>query len=311
MDNSHKEAFEKLEEAVTQWGAQVAGSQEGLAEELTRARGRIDAVRGDLANTGPLPAVPRELREGMDDLRTVVEGLRDEVQGMRHELDDLRDRLAILPRIAEHLERLTNLPPDAQAFTGPAPESAPAAGLHNDTWREVARLRAELDDETPSPSRLDALSGIERMAYDSEGHRRRLGEVLQTAGVLDAGQVNQALSEQTNAPYRRLGSILVEKGLAPEEVVARVLAGQLRTRFVRLTDDNIDLAAVPLVSARMARQHTCLPIAATEDRLTLALSNPFDLVAIDDVELASQRRVDTVVATATDIEAAIQRLYGG
>ncbi|MDX9974051.1 MAG: hypothetical protein RBU21_13790 [FCB group bacterium] len=328
MENSHKDVFEKLEEAVTQWGEQVSGAQEGLAEELTRARGRLDAVRGDLAATAPLPAVLQELRNDLNslrellanpsapspapdqpELRATVEDLRADVQSIRNDLDDLRERLAILPRLAEHIERLTSVPAGPPAANATPPENAP--GLNDSVWQEVARLRAQLDDDAPIPSRLEGLSGIERMAYDSEGHRRRIGEVLHAAGMLDEGQIDQALAEQVNAPYRRLGSILVEKGYAPEEVVARVLAGQLRTRFVRLTDENIDKDAVPLIGPRMARQHTCIPIAATEDRLTLALANPFDLVAIDDVELASQRRVDTVVAAASDIEAAIQRLYGG
>jgi hypothetical protein len=291
MNDSQQETFKRLEEAVAQWGAEVSGAQQGLAEGLGRARERLGSAGEDLN----LVARLQELRETC----AAVEALRAEVAGLRRDLDDMREQLGVLPRLAESLERLTSAGLEAPAE---------ASAARNDTWREVARLRAQLEEDGPA-TRVE-VSEIGGLAFDSEGHRRRIGEVLQAAGVLSGEQVRRALEEQESAPLRRLGTILVEKGYAPEDVVARVLAGQLRTRFVELSKEPVDPSAVSLINARVARRHMCLPIAATDDTVTLAIVNPFDLVAIDDVELASQRRVETVVATATDIDAAIQKYYG-
>lgn len=343
MEEPRSEIFKKLEDAVEQWGAQVSDAQQGLAGQLQRAAGQLEAAAGELPSAGSLSALIEEFRAelaslralleertaspgGIDDvreelrawreeagrpapaavpgeLRGLVEELRREfretVDGLRAEL---REGLRALHRDVIGVRDEMATPPPAEAIGGPRSEA----------WQEVAKLRAQLEEDSGGPAAWAGSepTDIEREAYDKEGNRRRLGDVLVAAGLLTPEQLEGAVQQQEEAPSRRLGSILVEQGLAAEEVVARVLAGQLRTRFVRLTDENVDRQAAALVSGRMARHHVCMPVRATEDRLTLAMANPFDLIAIDDVELASQRRVETVVATATDIEAAITRTYG-
>ena len=71
----------------------------------------------------------------------------------------------------------------------------------------------------------------------------------------------------------------------------------------------MDAAAAALISERLANQHLCVPVEANEEAITLAMANPLDLVAIEDVERAYGRKVDVVVGTATQIRAAIGKYY--
>lgn len=347
MTESGGDALKKLEEAVEQWSAQVAGAQEGLAEQLGRARAQLDAASGHAGALTSLPALVEGLRKDLEALRTrpqdspeglgalhgelralredlrkaqpaaepseglatALEDLRKRVEALQRDVAGLRGDLALVPRLVQRLEDLRRA---AEQSGGGEPAHPGGLRRHTETWREVALLRAQLEEDAglPQPFVSGRATDLERLAYDDEGNRRRMGEILLTARVVTPDQLEEALGEQERLPFRRLGSILLEKGHATEESIARALAGQARAPFIRIDQDRLPAEAANLISARMARHHACVPVRADEERLTLAMANPFDLVAIDDVELASHRRVEAVVATPSDIEAAITRLYG-
>jgi MshEN domain len=147
-------------------------------------------------------------------------------------------------------------------------------------------------------------------AFDADGQRRRMAEILVRAGVLTMEQVRESLATQEREPQKRLGSILVEQGMVSEAIVGRVLASQLRLPFVVLGQESLDAAAVDLVGRKLAAHHRCFPVRIDGGRLVLAMANPLDLIAIEDVELATGQRVDPVVAAGEDIGAAIERAYG-
>jgi type IV pilus assembly protein PilB len=136
-----------------------------------------------------------------------------------------------------------------------------------------------------------------------------MGEILVDAHVITREQLNQALTEQKKNPQRRLGLIFVEMGFTGEDIVSQVLASQLQLAFVHLAKEMIDITAVRLISSQMATLHMLIPLRAAPGKLTVAMANPLDLIALDDVELATSRRVEPVVATAADISAAIVRFY--
>jgi len=137
-----------------------------------------------------------------------------------------------------------------------------------------------------------------------------MGDILVDAGVLSQEQLEQALIEQQEHPQRRLGAILMDMGHAEAEVIAQVLACQLKLPFVHLERDVPEETAVRLVSSRLARHHRCIPVRMEDETVILAMSNPLDLIAIEDIELATSRRVDPVVAAEPDIAKAIEWFYG-
>jgi len=143
--------------------------------------------------------------------------------------------------------------------------------------------------------------------------RRRIGELLLAEGVLTDAQLAQALEAQKNkqGPRERLGQTVVRLGLVTEQAVAKSLAHQLGLEHLEGDDITVDEGVASLVSPAIAERHKLLPLRREGDTLIVACSDPTDVVALDDVRLASgSRRVRAVVATPTVLGAAIRRAYG-
>lgn len=171
---------------------------------------------------------------------------------------------------------------------------------------EIAALDRGDTAQTGSPSRRE----ISFIAHDDHGQRRSMGAILVDAGIINEKQLESALDEQRNAQKRRLGSILVEKGFVREEMVAQVVASQLNLPFIRIADQNIEQGAIALMDGRLATHHMCFPICATTETITVAMANPLDLIAIEDLGFATSLTVNPVVATLSDIASAIVKHYG-
>lgn len=135
-----------------------------------------------------------------------------------------------------------------------------------------------------------------------------LGEILLAAGIIDEHQLEEALKIQKQTPMKHLGDILVELGFVSEYAVAQSLACQCDVPFSILTEKDISSDAINAVPPRIIRQHNCIPMRVTERTLTVALTNPIDLVAIEDLEHASGKRVEVVVSTPTDIKNLLDKL---
>jgi len=100
---------------------------------------------------------------------------------------------------------------------------------------------------------------------------------------------------------------LVERGIVTELQVASARAAQAGLPFVELVDYPIDRAAVALVPAALCRRHDVLPIAVTGDRLLIAMANPGDVFALDDVRAVTRMTVDVVVAERHELKSALTR----
>jgi type IV pilus assembly protein PilB len=102
---------------------------------------------------------------------------------------------------------------------------------------------------------------------------------------------------------------LVESGVISSLQLARARAAHSKLPFVDLLDYPVDRAAVATVSAAICRRHEVLPIAVSENRLVLAMVNPGNVFALDDVIEASHMRVNPVVVDRPDLLAAIERYH--
>ena len=102
---------------------------------------------------------------------------------------------------------------------------------------------------------------------------------------------------------------LVEKGLVTEVQLASARAAQAELPFVELVDFPVDRTAVSLVPASVCRRYQVLPIGVIGDVLTIAMVDPGDVFALDDVRAASRMQVKPVVAAPSDLKAAIDRFH--
>jgi type IV pilus assembly protein PilB len=143
---------------------------------------------------------------------------------------------------------------------------------------------------------------------DRTGRRRRLGELLVDAGVLSEAQLDDVLSV---APHsERLGATVMRLGLATDVEVADALATQLRFERIDLEAERPDPAAIELLPPRLAQRHEVLPVRLEDGVLVLATADPTDLVALDDVRLATGvRTVRPIIATVRQLATARRRAY--
>jgi type IV pilus assembly protein PilB len=137
---------------------------------------------------------------------------------------------------------------------------------------------------------------------------RQLGDVLLANGLVTQEQLTAALDDQRRLG-RSLGRVLVDKGFVNETQLVQALAAQIGLPFVDLSEHAVDGAAVGMVPAAVCRRHTVLPIGFEDGRLLLAMADPANVVAIDDVRSMSGRDVRPVVATLADTLAAIDRYH--
>jgi type IV pilus assembly protein PilB len=147
------------------------------------------------------------------------------------------------------------------------------------------------------------------MAIDLEELRPRLGSLLLRRGLLSPEQLEEALEEGASRSTR-LGKVLVERGWVTEAEVAGLMAEQAGLEVVRLREEDFDLAAIGLLPARTVRGLGAIPVNFTDDRtILIAVSDPTNVLTIDALRAAIGLNVRLAVATASEIEAAIERFY--
>lgn len=134
-----------------------------------------------------------------------------------------------------------------------------------------------------------------------------MGSLLLEEGIVTHEVLEHALElqEQTGRP---LGRVLVEERLVHERDLVRALASHIGHEFVDLNEVTVDPAAASLVPDTLARRYSALPIAFEEDKLVVAMADPANVLAIDDIRAISGREVIAKVATRTDVDEAIGRL---
>ena len=138
--------------------------------------------------------------------------------------------------------------------------------------------------------------------------RRRLGEILVDAGVLDEDQLIAALED--SSPDERLGATLQRLGYATDQEIAVALATQLRLPYADPVNEPPAPEAIALLPGRLAERHGVLPLRLDGGRLVVATADPADLVALDDVRTAAGvRSLEPVVATASAIDRSRRRAY--
>ena len=139
--------------------------------------------------------------------------------------------------------------------------------------------------------------------------RKRLGEILLDRGKLDAAALERALRLQQESG-ERLGTLLVTLGLVAQRDVAEALAAQLELPLL----DASGYPEFPIleerVSARFLRESRALPVREDEAELALAMADPTDAYTIGAFEMVTGRSVRPLVAIPTELEAALERLYG-
>jgi type IV pilus assembly protein PilB len=138
--------------------------------------------------------------------------------------------------------------------------------------------------------------------------RKRLGDILIEAGKISLAQLNRALETQRKTK-RRLGEVLIDEGLFTEVEIADTIAQQLSLERVDLDKIFIDQSIARSITKEVAQKHNVIPILIKDGKLIVAMSDPLNMFAIDDLSFITQKRVQPVIATKEQIERAIELYY--
>src|SRR6266566_5066665 len=137
---------------------------------------------------------------------------------------------------------------------------------------------------------------------------RRLGDLLVAEGLITEAQLRQALAEQ-KGKTEKLGSILARLGFITEEQLIGFLSRQYGIPSITLSNIDVDAETLRLVPAPIARKYEVLPVKRIGGTLTLAMADPTNVFALDDVAFMTSLQILPVVAPQAAIRKAIEKHY--
>ena len=139
--------------------------------------------------------------------------------------------------------------------------------------------------------------------------KERLLEALGDSKLLTDEQLTEAVAAQ-KAQGGNLGAILLKKGFIKEKDLAVLLSSSLNLPMLNLSRFSINPDVVKLIPEKTAKQYHVIPISIMGDNLTLCMSDPLNIFAIDDIKVLTNYNIDPVISTEKEIADAIHNYYG-
>lgn len=137
--------------------------------------------------------------------------------------------------------------------------------------------------------------------------RKRLGDLLVEAGLISEDQLQSTLSEKNN--NQKLGDALLQRGYITEQQLIEVLEFQLGIPLISLYRYPFDTKLFHLIPKDTAKRNQLIPLKKDGDKLFVAMADPMDYFAIDDLRLSTGFQIETAIATKDDILRAINKYY--
>lgn len=281
-----------------------------LSERLSIVNLELGELRSrDRSNTADAPAPSRDTLVTQAELEN-LRPLRSKVR----ELEEMNKSLEIkLEYLAKEKDRAVEEAHVVTARSKLARELEVANAERKAATKRADELQRAVDALEAEVQNLRSLKGsgtAEDIKFDEVAARQQLGDLLVASGVITQEQLDNVIDEHGIQNARgRIGSLIVKKGYASEDAIAQALAHQMSVPFLRLKFNTIQPDAVHRISGKLAETHNCIPVSLEGDELKLAMANPMDLIAIENVEHASGFRVIPCLATLTDINNALRLHY--
>ncbi len=183
-----------------------------------------------------------------------------------------------------------------------------ASGLATRLDAPLFEVEAELRDlvRFGNLTRRAGVNGEAR--YSLIPRRKLLGEMLVEAGHMTKEQLEEALAEQARTG-ERLGTILLDRGYVPKELLGKMLSVQRGIPYVNLTTHPIDEALVRSFPERVIMEHKVVPFARADGEIRLAMLDPSDIMAVDMVEKYLSGHVRPFLITEADFAWAVTKFF--
>jgi len=138
---------------------------------------------------------------------------------------------------------------------------------------------------------------------------KRIGQLLLEKGIINEQQLDRALEEQ-KLTGKLLGRIFVDMGLAKEEEILDAIGARSGLTAIKLKDMKVSKEVIDKVPASIAKIYAIVPISIEGDELTIAIADPMNVAAFDDLRFTLGMNIKVVVASDEDIKEELQRYYG-
>mgnify|MGYP001053179512 CR=1 FL=1 len=142
--------------------------------------------------------------------------------------------------------------------------------------------------------------------------RKRIGDVLIDANIITQEQLMTALEEQRKTG-KRLGEVLVELKYTDETEIAEAMSHQMKIPLARIREAKLAPEIIELLPENIVRKNNVIPFELDENNpniLRIAMADPLDIIAVDDISIITNMQIDIMVATPSDITYAIEKYYG-
>lgn len=342
MAEDRDDIYQALEAPIATWNHQAESGMAALQEALDLLEAHLETLR-NLSQSRPTVAPSlvqarlkmRALQQSAEERQATVAVTCSQIEALSMELSPLQEALATLTHHAATTEVLTQRlyqrlesiqgknfriqqepgPPidaytdnpegkDVQPITYRMPEHPSAMRKHRE---ELAKTSQELFSALER--RQSPYERMKKLAEDTQGKRLPLGMLLVHARIISERELENALQKQQTVWNRHLGQILIEMGLADAPLIAQAIAAQSRLPYVDLSDVTISPEAVALIPPHLAQLHRCIPFRTDSGSVDVAMANPLDLIALEDLEITTGLLVRPHVATEAAIQEALPQYY--
>ncbi|MBR1470072.1 MAG: type II/IV secretion system protein [Lachnospiraceae bacterium] len=137
----------------------------------------------------------------------------------------------------------------------------------------------------------------------------RLGDLMVSYGYITDQQLGEALALQKQDKSKRIGQILIEQGFVSERQMLMALADRLQTNLIDISTYPVEEEAVKTIPVQMAQHYLMLPVSVKDGLLTVAMNDPLNLYAIEDIRQTSGMNINTLLAETEPLKNAITYHY--
>ena len=150
------------------------------------------------------------------------------------------------------------------------------------------------------------------IALEYTRRKLRLGDILVGQELISEDQLESALELQ-KAQGKKLGEVLIEAGICTEKQIALAVQRQIGVEYIELTGREIEKDIIDLVKPELLRKYHCIPLEVdphNANLLRVAMNDPMDMIAIDDLSIVTNYQIEPLIATTTDINNLIDKYFG-
>lgn len=306
---------------------QLAAELGELREQLARD---AQKHREEEARHATMQEELEALREYSDNAGREKQAIEEKTHVLRLEIERLEAALAQAPTpdhlkaLQQHLDEVQSQNAVLQKKLDEELDSGMRAELARqlaDALNDVDKARKELnalkqnleqpqsEEEIAEDEPVQEISIYDIVSQLPQEKKKNLSDLLISANIISPEQLKEAMANQKSQADSTLCGVLLHSGLVDERQLAEIISLHSELPLTTLQVEAVDPDVTALLPDRIAHMYCCVPVKTADDEIEVAMANPTNLQAIEDIERAVGKRVRPVVAVRSEIEAVISKYY--